>query len=123
MHYELGEGIQGEFVESWKYTLHFYTIYPERNLPKKHKIIHLIQEIIDRGFDKTIRAGLSVSRLILSRSRRYGLEDNQPFLTLDFKDNGVHLYSEKGKIDQLESIELNEQILNLIRVLEKEEIN
>lgn len=121
--YEKGEGIKGEFIESWKFILQFYSSFPEKNLPNKKKIIKLIQDLIYEGFDKTIRAGQSLATFILSRSRRHGLMENQAFLAFKFKNDKIYVNSEKGKIGQFNHIQVNQKILRLIRELEKEEIN
>ncbi len=121
--YEKGEGIKGEFIESWKSILRFYSDFPEKSLPNKDKIIKLIHDLINQGFDKTIRAGQSLTTLMLSRSRRHGLIENQPFLAFEFRNDKVQLHTEKGEIDQIDNIKINERILNLIKELEKETIN
>ena len=121
--YEKGEGIKGEFIESWKSIIQFYSDFPEKSLLNKDKIIELIHDFINQGFDKTIRAGQSLTTLILSKSRRHELVENQPFLAFEFRNDKVHLHTEKGEIDQLDNIKINEKILNLIKELEKETIN
>ncbi len=121
--YEKGEGIKGEFIESWKSIKRFYSGFPEHSLPNKDKIIELINALINQGFDKTIRAGQSLTTLMLSKSRRHGLSEHQPFLAFEFRSESVHIHTEKGEIDQLDNIKINEKIVNLIKELEKEPIN
>lgn len=78
--YESGQGIQGEFVESWDGVEKFFSqrsgIGPQ--------IVAFIQALRNRGFDSKFRAGQSLHTLILSRSRRHGLRQGQPYAAFDF---------------------------------------
>jgi len=121
--YEKGKGIEGEFIESWELSLLFYKRFPETSLPDKNKIIKLIHGLKDQGFNKTIRAGTSLTRLILSRSRRHGLMENQPFMNFAFVNNKIHLSTKNGKIYILDKIQLTPGLIEQIKELEKEDIN
>lgn len=121
--YEKGEGIKGEFVESWNSILQFYADFPEKWLPCKNEIIMLIHGLIDQGFDQTIRAGKSWTKLILSRSRRHGLSEDSPFVAFEFWNNKIQITTGKGEIVELNSIQIDQRILGLIKELENKEIN
>ena len=54
---------------------------------------------------------------MLSKSRRHGLSKHQPFLAFEFRSERVHIHTEKGEIDQLDNIKINEKIVNLIKEL------
>ena len=71
------------------------------------------------GFDETLRAGRSLMRLILSRSRRYGLGPNQPFLCFEFKDQRLLVTTQDGPMATLDAIELTPALMALVRALEQ----
>ena len=93
------------------------------NFPNKNKIIKLIFDLIDHGFNKTIRAGTSLTTLILSRSRRHGLNENQRFVAFNSRYDKIYLVTEKGEAGQFNNIQLDQGIIDLVKELEKENIN
>jgi len=83
-HYEKGEGIKGEFIESWNSIERFYGELSDEYHPFKTGALKLIQEMRSVGLDEELRAGQSLFFFILSRSRRHGLEENHPYIHITF---------------------------------------
>lgn len=86
-YYEKGEGIKGEFIESWNSIERFYRELSDEYHPFKADAFKLIQEMRNKGLDKELRVGQSLFFFILSRSRRHGLEENHPYLHIAFLGN------------------------------------
>jgi len=84
IHYEKGEGIKGEFIESWNSIERFYGEFSDEFHPFKADALKLIQEMRSAELDEVLRAGQSLFFLILSRLRRHGLEENHPYLHITF---------------------------------------
>ena len=82
--YEQGEGIKGEFIKSWETVLKFYNGLSDESYPFVKDAIKLIHEMQSVGLDNKLRAGQSMFFFILSRSRRHGLEEENPFLHVTF---------------------------------------
>ena len=80
--FEKGAPLEGEFLKSWDDIGKFFN---ESNLPIRSDIMLLIKTMREKGFDKTLRAGTSLYRLILSRSRRHGLRPDQPDVMFSFE--------------------------------------
>jgi hypothetical protein len=78
------QDIEKEFSASWNHIQAFY-----EELINKHgwdwlnPILNLIDQLRACGFDRKLRAGQSMWRFWLSRSKKHGLRDNQPFLEID----------------------------------------
>ncbi|MCA9072239.1 MAG: hypothetical protein KDA84_25105 [Planctomycetaceae bacterium] len=89
-YYENGKPIEGEFVKSWDYMEQFYD---ELNYPYTGGVRSFIAAMRLKGYDKTLRAGQSLSSLILSRSRRHGMRLDQPRVIFQFGDEGMVVYS------------------------------
>jgi hypothetical protein len=87
-YYEAGKPIEGEFVTSWNSIERFYS---KVDFPPKKKILKLITELREHGYDKSLRAGQSMFSFILSRSRRHGLQANQPCLIFSFKEASMEI--------------------------------
>jgi hypothetical protein len=51
-------------------------------------LLDLIAELRNRGYDRYLRAGQSVSRLVLSRSLSHGLRDEQPSFGILLQPSG-----------------------------------
>lgn len=81
-YFEKGNPLEGEFLRSWDEIEQFYK---EVNLPIRAGIIQLIKTMRQKGFDKTLRAGTSLYDLLLSRSRRHGLKQEQPYVRFSFE--------------------------------------
>lgn len=117
--YERGEGIMGEFIESWNQVEAFYS---QIELNLKDKILNFIKAIRAKGFDKSVRAGTSMYSLILSRSRRHGLRKNQSCIIFSFKDNGISMDVDGRKRIVFKDIFLSDEILKQIQLLNEEQI-
>jgi hypothetical protein len=87
--YEQGRELEGEFVVSWDGIEGFYAKEPmaERSGP----LLKLIAEMRVRGFEKSFRAGTSMTTLIFSRSKDHGLRSEQPYICLSGSERGVDL--------------------------------
>jgi hypothetical protein len=92
-------------------------------------IIKMISKMRQKGFDRTLRAGHSMFRLMLSRSLYHGLHQDQAFLIFDFSNGSISIFSSRdansnqGIILNNPKIELTPQIEKLLKELEAEEIN
>lgn len=75
--YEEGRPVEGEFLVSWDEIERYFA---DRGPPDPAPILGLIAAIRRAGFDRTLRAGQSLWTLVVSRSRRHGLRDDQPCL-------------------------------------------
>lgn len=120
-YYENGNGIEGEFMLSWD---SIETFFSESELDGKVEILKLIRELRNRGFDKTLRAGQSLYTLVLSRSRRHGLREDQDSVSFLFgyADHGMEVRTRSGQILQFEKIAYNETVAELLKTFELESI-
>jgi hypothetical protein len=73
-YYEEGRPIEGEFVLSWDAIEESY----KGRRPLGPKALRLLADMRRAGYDKVLRAGMSMWTLMLSRSRRHGLRNDQP---------------------------------------------
>lgn len=121
-YYERGNGIEGEFIISWDNIEEFYI---DSNLKNKDEILNLIREMRTRGFDNTLRAGQSLYTLILSRSRRHGLKQNQNSISFAFNyiKSAMEVSISNSEKLVLDKIEYTEAIDRLLKLLEKEPID
>lgn len=101
-YYERGEGVIGEFIESWNSIERFYNQLSDERQPFKIGALKLIREMRKEGLDKEIRAGQSLFFFVLSRARRHGLETDQSYLSITF------LGKNKMKVESNLDIENNE---------------
>lgn len=122
IYYEKGEGIKGEFIESWNSIERFY-----KRLNKKStaKILNLIKELRVKGLEEELRAGQSLYTLILSRSRRHGLKQGQNFIALKFRiDKDEMIIADKDDNQLLMGkIQYSKELKDLLKELAKEDIN
>lgn len=95
-YYENGEGVKGEYIESWNdievFNSHFYS---EEDKSREDDTFKLIKELRAIGLDRQLRAGQSLYRFILSRSRRHGLQENAFYIMITFLGNNqmrIHYY-------------------------------
>jgi hypothetical protein len=79
-YYEKGEGIKGEFIESWNLTEEtcneLFSIDPNQYHFEKYSI-RLIKEIRALKLDESLRIGTRLSYFILSRARRHIVTEKQ----------------------------------------------
>ncbi len=85
-YYERGEGIKGEFIDSWDKIEVFYGEFLdyEQQRSSGEDALKLIKEMRSKGLDKQLRAGQSLWYCFLSRSRRHGLTLDAPYLRITF---------------------------------------
>ncbi|MES2592562.1 MAG: hypothetical protein V4608_11810 [Bacteroidota bacterium] len=121
-YYEKGNGIEGEFILSWDNIENFYR---ELELDKKPEILHLIKQMREKGFERTLRAGQSLYTFILSRSRRHGLRENQDSISFSFNyiKSAMEVQTRKGQKMAFDKIEYNDTIENLLKTIELESID
>lgn len=125
-YYEKGEGIKGEYIESWNSIEQFYGRFSKENRPFIMDALRLIEEMKSKGLHTELRAGQSLFSFILSRSRRHGLQENHPFIQIHFLgDNWMKVESSLDNNEETEEMEvkfggfLEQKITQLL----KEEIN
>lgn len=121
-YYEAGTPIEGEFLVSWD---RIETYFVDPNMPNAKAVLAFVQALRSHGFDRTLRAGQSLWTLVLSRSRRHGLRDNQPCVAFEFHNNrlrvrGYHLQSVKIDVPR---IELTAEVLEHLRQLAAQPID
>lgn len=117
-YYEKGKGVEGEYVLSWDRIEAFYE---DIDLNRRDEVIELIKRIRSEGFDRTLRAGQSLYTLILSRSRRHGLRENQDSISFSFNFIKSAMEVRMGDSTKLEfdKIEYNDKIERLLKQLEQ----
>ena len=80
-YHEVGNSIEGEFIQSWDRIEEFYR---DDWCNFSDTVLDLIRAMRIAGYDRVLRAGQSLSSLGLSRSRRHGLRSGQPSLWFEF---------------------------------------
>ncbi len=99
-YYEKGEGVKGEFIDSWDKIEAFYKQFLNEEWHRSGEdALKLIKEMRGVGLDEQLRAGQSLWHCFLSRSRRHGLTLNAPYLRITFLGNNkmvVRPYFGKG---------------------------
>lgn len=93
-YYERGQPIEGEFIHSWERIEKFYSEMSRENFPVRDDVLNFIRDLRQRGYDKTLRAGQSMFSMILSRSRRHGLRNDQLRMIFNFSKKGIAISSQ-----------------------------
>ncbi len=121
-YYEKGNGIEGELILSWDNLENFYR---ELQIDKKPEILLLIKQMREKGFERTLRAGQSLYTLVLSRSRRHGLRENQNSISFSFNfiKSTMEVRSRTGDKLEFDKIEYNDTVEKLLRAIELESID
>ena len=98
-YFEEGKGVEGEFLLSWDDTEDFYK---QTDFPQIPAILKLITKMRHNNYDHLFRAGTSLLNLIVSRSRRHGLRDDQSFIGFVFMEKDMNVfYQNKNKRESL----------------------
>ena len=125
-YYEKGEGIKGEFIESWDILenscIQDLVIEPYESTNDELK---LIKEMRNFNLDETLRIGSQLSVLILSRAKRQGIERNKPQIRIAFLgDNKMKIYPNlKSNCESIEcEVKYKGDLEEMIKELLKEEI-
>jgi hypothetical protein len=124
--FERGEGVEGEFVASWDEVVAFYDGLPDHWARTKRDAAAFIARLRESGFDRTLRAGQSLTRLILSRSRRHGLRDSQDWIAFDFHIGEVRVSTLLDRVQQpwvIPGIDLPADLIDLLERLEARPID
>ncbi len=88
-YYEAGRAVEGEFIMSWKAMFEFYNESWGKDLARTAKAF--MTELVEKGYNKTLRAGQSLSSLIFSRSRRHGLVEGQSSIQFWFRTEAINV--------------------------------
>ncbi len=125
-YYESGEGIKGEFIESWNILEEVYNQWLSIEPREEYKdLIRLIKEMRDFKLDELLRVGTQLSVFILSRSRRHGIDENKPQIRIAFLGaSKMKIYSNlKNKKKSLEcEIKYEGYLERIVKELLKEKI-
>jgi hypothetical protein len=131
--YDFDQVIADNFSQSWDVFKEACDLYLGIELFGQENyyedIIKMISQMRQKGFDRTLRAGQSMFRLILSRSLYHGLRKDQAHLIIDFSKGSISIFSSRDAnsdpsiIFNNPKIELTPQIEKLLKELETEEIN
>jgi hypothetical protein len=122
-YYEAGNGIEGEFILSWDDIVEFYQGL--RRFPQTDAVLAMIAQMREMGFDRTLRAGQSMTRCILSRSRRHGLRRHQPHIRFDFSEDGMDVIARvpDERTMRFPTIQYTPEIGTLLTALEVLDVN
>ena len=121
-YYERGEGLKGEFLASWDKMEEFYGKWM-REYMDVDPVRELMATLREKGYDEQLRAGQSLSTLILSRSRRHGMRPEQKFVAISFPDEGMVVQDLAGNEVAYGEVEVVPELLRLLDELVEEEID
>ncbi|CAA0145833.1 conserved hypothetical protein [Tenacibaculum maritimum] len=125
-YYEKGEGIKGEFLESWDVlensciqglSIEYYEQAKDE--------LKLVQEMRKFKLDESLRIGSQLSVLILSRAKRQGIDEDEPQIRIVFLgDNKMKIYPNlNNNRKSIESeVKYRGYLEEMIKELLKEEI-
>ena len=121
IYYEIGKPVIGEFIQSWNFIERFFL--SQKNL-ESAQAYGLVVKMREAGYDKTLRAGQSLMTLILSRSRRHGLQKGQSHIYFDFHNNIINVRCsfsgeevQEFKFPYYASKELSPELINILDTL------
>jgi hypothetical protein len=101
-YYEEGRPVEGEFLVSWDEVEEFYGRLPSPG----QKMLPLIADMRQAGYDKVLRAGTSMWTLLVSRSRRHGLRVDQPRIAFLIRDNDMDVVASIDGQETLSGLEI-----------------
>jgi hypothetical protein len=78
-----------EFAKSWDRMASFFG--SGEVWPKRPDVVDFIAALRQVGYDRKLRAGQSLDTFVVSRSRRHGLQAEQPIV-------GFHIYEGKMEV-------------------------
>lgn len=115
--------MEEEFVMTWDWMESYYEGLS--HLKNKDKIVQLIREMRKKGFDKKMRAGQSLNDLVLSRSIKHGLREDQKGIRFSFEyiQSTMEINRRGYKKIVLDEIIYNEIIEEVLLELENEKID
>ena len=117
------ESVLTEFTDSWKWVHEYFN---DLNFYFAPKICNFIEQMQQKGYNKTLRAGVSMAELILSRSEHYGLTHDQAYLKFSPSGHGMKVtiqFDGTEEVLMYEAIELTPQIDAILKRLEAEPIS
>lgn len=114
-YYEQGKPIEGDFMQSWDFIETFFEDL-KTNYRFNPQVSELLIQMRDAGYDRTLRAGQSMTTLILSRSRHHGMSGEGAFISFDFSSNGMHItfHSKEKEKHQYQKIALTPSLNTLL---------
>ena len=127
--YEQGEPDKGEFLRSWNQLEQFFREFNPQHWPQMPTARQFLVDLRSKGYHLLLRAGSSIDNLILSRSRRHGLERGQARIRFVFKFNneGLDIYhnigEEKIVKESIAEIACQDRVLELLNRLVEEPID
>ena len=125
-YYEKGEGIKGEFIESWDIlensriqglSIEYYEEAKDE--------LKLVKEMRSFNLDESLRIGSQLSVLILSRAKRQGIDEDKPQIRIVFLgDNKMKIYPNlNNNSKSIESeVKYKGYLEEMIKELLKEEV-
>lgn len=124
--------MKNEFIKSWAQTEEYfknqvlYEDFSGLEYPNNSRLIlRLIEELRDKGYDIFLRAGFQMSGLVLSRSKKHGLEFGQPWVRIFYDSNDIMNIEHENIIDnQRTNLKSNKkQLITLINLLKEKPIS
>ncbi|WBX75764.1 hypothetical protein PG911_14030 [Tenacibaculum ovolyticum] len=124
-YYEKGEGIKGEFIDSWNLIEEFYSTFSESWSSNGEDALRLIKEMRKVGLDEELRVGQSLWFFIMSRLRRHGLEENTHYIQITFLGNNrmnIESHLDGKETKQKSKVEYKGYLEETVKRLLKEKI-
>ena len=110
-----GQFLEREFINSWEWPLQYFAMLFE-NWGKNDRALQFMSEL-RRRYDRKLRAGISLEFFILSRSRVYGLREDQLRVAFLFRGEVMNVY-EQQKVVLKTEISLSPEVQVILTRLE-----
>jgi hypothetical protein len=84
------ESLEADFLASWDWSQQYFGMLFE-NWGRNDRALQFIAELRKAAYDRNLRAGQSPELFMVSRSRRYGLREDQPWVDFGFHNLGMNV--------------------------------
>jgi hypothetical protein len=93
----IDDSVENDFMVSWDWSQEYFAILFD-NWGRNDCALQFIAELRRAGYDQKLRAGQSLHLFIVSRSRSYGLREDQAWVGFLFHGNVMNVQERRNVV-------------------------
>jgi hypothetical protein len=114
----IDHSIENDFTTSWDGSQQYFAIL-FNNWGKNDRALKFMAELRRAGYDRKLRAGQSLHLFMVSRSRSYGLREDQAWVGFRFHGNVMNVQERHNVVLQDTDVALSSHVEGVLaRLLE-----
>jgi hypothetical protein len=116
------DSVEKDFMASWDWSQQYFAMLFE-SWGRNDRALQFMADLRRAGYDRRLRAGQSLNLFMVSRSRRYGLREDQPWVGFFFYANVMNVQERRNVVLKDAAVCLSSEVETVLARLQNHPID